>query len=79
MQVFYGLVPNAQIWPRALNSAINGTTDSIYLIVGDIGFNSASGLDFINGFAFLERYYSVFDTAGSRGLANASYATAVTN
>ncbi|KZT18689.1 aspartic peptidase A1 [Neolentinus lepideus HHB14362 ss-1] len=78
--VSYELVPNAQIWPRALNSAIGGTADSIYLILSDIGSNSGSGLDFINGFAFLERYYSVFDTAGSRvGFANTSYTTAETN
>ena len=28
----------------------------------DIGSPSGSGLDFINGYSFLERFYSVFDT-----------------
>ena len=29
----YGLTPNAQIWPRALNSAIGGSPNAIYLVV----------------------------------------------
>jgi pepsin A len=49
----YELTPNGQIWPRALNSVIGGTSGSIYLIVGDLGTSSGSGLDFINGYAFL--------------------------
>jgi len=49
--VSYELTPNAQIWPRSLNSEIGGTTDGIYLIVGDIGSNS--DYDFINGHGFL--------------------------
>lgn len=49
----YDLSPNAQIWPRSLNSAIGGTSNSIYLVVNDIGSDSGSGLDFINGYTFL--------------------------
>ncbi|KAG0705812.1 acid protease [Suillus ampliporus] len=51
--VDYELTPNAQIWPRSLNSAIRGTgtADGIYLIVSDIGADSS--LDFINGYCFL--------------------------
>jgi hypothetical protein len=30
------LTPNAQIWPRALNTAIGGDPESIYLIVADV-------------------------------------------
>jgi hypothetical protein len=30
------LSPNAQIWPRALNSLINGTETGIYLVVQDV-------------------------------------------
>ena len=44
--------PNAQIWPRALNSTMGGEEGKIYLIVGDLGSESGSGLDFINGFAW---------------------------
>ncbi|KAG6334303.1 hypothetical protein ID866_4782 [Astraeus odoratus] len=62
----YILTPNAQIWPRALNSAVGGTSDRIYLVVGDIGMPSSGGLDFVNGMAFLERFYSVYDTDNSR-------------
>jgi len=51
--VSYELTPNAQIWPRSLNTAIGGTADSIYLIIADIGSNSGSGQDFINGYCFL--------------------------
>ena len=49
----YDLTPNAQIWPRSLNSAIGGNSDGIYLIVSDIGTSSGSGMDFINGYTFL--------------------------
>ena len=51
---------------RALNTAIGGDDGSIYLITGDLGSDSGEGLDFIDGFAFLERFYYVFDVANSR-------------
>lgn len=35
-QVDYELTANAQIWPRHLNTMINGTKDGIYLVVGDV-------------------------------------------
>ena len=60
------LIPNAQIWPRSLNSEIGGKPNSIYLIVADLGAPSGKGLDFINGLTFLQRYYSVYDTANQR-------------
>ncbi|KIM81507.1 hypothetical protein PILCRDRAFT_787222 [Piloderma croceum F 1598] len=67
----YPLSQNAQIWPRALNTLIGGQDDSIFLIVGDLGdLGLGSGLDFIDGFAFLQRFYSVFDTTNRQiGLA----------
>jgi len=78
--VTYELTPNAQIWPRALNSYIGGTSSYVYLVTADIGSNSGSGLDFINGYAFLERFYSVFDTANQRvGFATTPFTTATTN
>ncbi|KAG1820852.1 aspartic peptidase domain-containing protein [Suillus subaureus] len=78
--VTYELTPNAQIWPRSLNTAINGTTDGIYLIVADNGSPSGSGLDFANGYCFLERFYSVYDTENSRvGFATTEYTDATTN
>jgi len=76
----FELTANAQIWPRSLNSAIGGTAGSIYLIVRDNGSNSGSGLDFILGQCFLERFYSVYDTANQRvGLATTPFTTATSN
>ncbi|TFK41838.1 aspartic protease [Crucibulum laeve] len=78
--VTYELTANAQIWPRSLNADIGGTAGSIYLIVADIGSPSGEGLDFINGFAFLERFYSVFDTTNKRvGFATTPFTRATTN
>ncbi|KAJ7849378.1 aspartic peptidase A1 [Mycena olivaceomarginata] len=78
--VTYALTPNAQIWPRSLNTAINGTASSIYLVVIDSGSPSGKGLDFVNGYAFLERFYSVHDTDNNRiGFATTPFTRAHTN
>ncbi|KAJ3893485.1 family A1 protease [Lentinula edodes] len=75
----FSLTPNAQIWPRSLNTAIGGSASSIYLVVADLGA-IGTGFDFINGYVFLERFYSVFDTTNSRvGFATTSSTTATTN
>jgi len=58
-QVTYTLTANAQLFPRSFNG---GTANNIYLTVANLGTPSGQGLDFINGYAFLERFYSVFDT-----------------
>ncbi|KII95220.1 hypothetical protein PLICRDRAFT_48185 [Plicaturopsis crispa FD-325 SS-3] len=74
------LTPNAQIWPRALNTYIGGTANGIYLIVADLGTPSGQGLDFVNGYTFLERYYSVYDTANKRvGFAATAFTNATSN
>ncbi|GJE98860.1 A1 family peptidase [Phanerochaete sordida] len=62
----FELTPNAQIFPRTLNTAIGGTADDIFLIVSDLGTESGSGMDFINGFAFLERFFFVWDSGTPR-------------
>ncbi|EIW53588.1 acid protease [Trametes versicolor FP-101664 SS1] len=78
--VNFEFTANAQIFPRALNTAIGGNANSIYLIVGDIGTPSGEGLDFINGQTWLERFYAVFDTANRRvGIANTPFTTATSN
>jgi len=78
--VNFELTANAQIWPRSLNSTLGGEEGKIYLIVSDIGNNSGSGLDFINGFGWLQRFYTVFDTQNSRvGVANTPFTDATTN
>jgi hypothetical protein len=46
-QVTYELTPNAQIWPRALNSILGGDDEKIYLVAADLGRPSGSGLDFM--------------------------------
>ncbi|KAJ7489133.1 aspartic peptidase A1 [Mycena latifolia] len=71
---------NAQLWPRSLNTAIGGQANRIYLIVSSLGTPSGEGFDFVNGFAFLERFYSVFDTTNKRvGFATTPFTTATTN
>ncbi|KAF8073954.1 acid protease [Lyophyllum atratum] len=76
----YELTPNAQIWPRKLNSTIGGEEGKIYLITADMGTSSGAGLDFINGFAFLQRFYTVFDTTNSRvGFARTKFTNAEIN
>lgn len=76
----YGLTPNGQIWPRSLNTDIGGDTDRIYLIVADIGSNSGTGLDFVNGYSFLQRFYSVYDSSNQQvGFATTSSTSAVSN
>jgi len=78
--VAFELTANAQAWPRSLNTLIGGTAGNVYLITNSVGANTGSGLDFINGFAFLERFYSVFDTTNRRvGFATTSFTHATTN
>ncbi|KAL0951625.1 hypothetical protein HGRIS_008306 [Hohenbuehelia grisea] len=76
----YELTPNAQIWPRSLNVNIGGSKNFVYSIVADLGSNSGTGFDFINGFSFLERYYSVYDTKNKRvGLASTANTRSTSN
>jgi hypothetical protein len=79
-QETYTLTPNAQIWPRSLNTYLGGSSSAIYLIIHDIGTPSGEGFDFVNGYTFLERFYSVYDTSKSRvGFAKTKYTDATTN
>jgi len=78
--ITFEFTANAQIWPRALNSAIGGDDQHVFLIVSDIGSNSGSGLDFINGMVWIERFYVVLDTGNQRvGVANTPFTQAGTN
>ncbi|KAF8869591.1 acid protease [Gymnopilus junonius] len=76
----FEFTPNAQIWPRSQNAALGGEEGKIYLITADLGSNSGSGLDFINGFVWLQRFYSVFDTTNTQvGIATTPFTDATTN
>ncbi|KAG2068190.1 aspartic proteinase [Suillus decipiens] len=77
----YTLTPNAQIWPRCLNTMIGGDQENaIYLIVHDIGTPFGSGLDFINGYVFMQRFYTAFDAETRRvGFARTPFTYATTN
>ncbi|KAG6329667.1 hypothetical protein ID866_9423 [Astraeus odoratus] len=50
---------------RALNSIPGGDPNKIYLITPDLRSPSGSGLDFINGFGWLQCFYSVYDMANT--------------
>ncbi|KAG2357623.1 aspartic peptidase A1 [Suillus spraguei] len=58
----YKLIPNAQIWPRSLNEMIEGGDNEIYLVVKALETPTGAGYDFINGYVFLQRFYTVFDS-----------------
>ncbi|KAJ7758098.1 acid protease [Mycena maculata] len=78
--VKYELTKNAQIWPRSMNSTLGAKNDQICLVFADMGGMANDGLCFINGFAFLQRFYSVYDTTNSQvGYATTKYTTATTN
>ena len=64
-----------------LNTAIGGTSDYVYLIVSDIGaLEGLSGIEFINGMTWLERYYFVYNSGSSEvGFANTPHTYATTN
>ncbi|KAJ6590411.1 aspartic peptidase domain-containing protein [Mycena vulgaris] len=67
LQSLFFTISISQVWPPALNSAIGGEPDVMYLVVA-LG---SSGQGFINGQVFLERFYSVWDTTSHRvGFAN---------
>ncbi|KAI0094449.1 aspartic peptidase A1 [Irpex rosettiformis] len=78
--VTFEFTANAQIWPRALNNVIGGSANDIFLVVSDIGSNSGSGLDFINGLTWIERFYVALDTTNRKvGIANTPFTRATTN
>lgn len=69
----------SHIYPQ-LNTAIGGDPDDILLIVSDLGSPSGEGLDFIDGFAFLERHLLVFDSGKNEvGIAQTPFTFATTN
>ena len=52
----------------------------MYLITADLGSDSGEGLDFIDGYTFLERFYYVYDVANAQvGFATTEFTNATTN
>ncbi|KAG2357883.1 aspartic peptidase A1 [Suillus spraguei] len=63
----YEFTRNAQMWPRFLNYRLDGGggdgDDDIFLIVRGLANPTGSGLDFINGYVFLQRFYIVLNSS----------------
>ncbi|KAJ7867989.1 acid protease [Mycena leptocephala] len=76
----YELTKNGQIWPRCMNETLGGQKDQIYLVFADMGQMSNPGLCGINGYTFLQRFYSVYDTTNCQiGFATTEHTMATTN
>ncbi|KAG2358748.1 aspartic proteinase [Suillus spraguei] len=74
----YSLIPDAQIWPRHLNYLVEGVDDGIYLVIKSRP--AGTRIDFILGYVFLQRFYSVFDITNSRvGFATTRWTDAIAN
>ncbi|KAJ7830267.1 aspartic peptidase domain-containing protein [Mycena leptocephala] len=74
------LTKNGQIWPRCMNETLGGQKDQIYLVFADMGHMSDPGLCGINGYTFLQRFYSVYDTTNCQiGFATTEHTMATTN
>ncbi|KAJ7079750.1 acid protease [Mycena belliarum] len=79
--VKYELTKNAQLFPRSMNETIGAPNGKICLIFADMGnINVGDGLCFINGYTFLQRFYSVYDVSNERvGFATTEFTMATTN
>ncbi|KAF8515017.1 aspartic peptidase domain-containing protein [Hysterangium stoloniferum] len=79
----FEFTPNAQIWPRSLNTAVGGDPDKIYIIIANLSTaaeNGAPPIDFVNGYVFHERFYVAYDKDKNRvGVANTPYTHSTTN
>ncbi|KAG2363656.1 aspartic proteinase precursor [Suillus spraguei] len=76
----YSLTRNAQIWPRYINSYINGLDSGIYLAFKSLDTPVGHGEDFRLGYVFLQRFYTAFDIARSSvGFAETPFTDATTN
>ncbi|KAG2354705.1 aspartic peptidase domain-containing protein [Suillus spraguei] len=77
----FGLIPNAQIWPRSLNQRLDGgEEDGIYLIIDRLDTDTGVEFDFILGYSFMQRFYTVLDGDDRRvGFAPTSFTPATTN
>ncbi|KAJ1304931.1 hypothetical protein OPQ81_006064 [Rhizoctonia solani] len=79
--VSYEFTPNAQLWPRALNTALGGKVDGYYSVISALSdFEADTGSNFINGYVFFERFYTAYDASKFRiGFATTTFTNATTN
>ncbi|KAG2354226.1 aspartic peptidase domain-containing protein [Suillus spraguei] len=77
----FSLIPNAQIWPRSLNLKLPGAeNDGIYLIIKSLRTATGAGFDFMVGYTFMQRFYTVLDRDNRKvGFATTSFTYATTN
>ena len=80
-QIPFEIAVDAQVYPRRNNHLLeNGSPDKIYLNVASLPTDSSSGLGFILGLPFLQRYYSIYDNTNQKlGLAPTKYTSAIIN
>ncbi|CAE6458311.1 unnamed protein product [Rhizoctonia solani] len=67
--VSYELTPNAQLWPKRLNTLVGGAPDRYYSVVQNVGtlkLRSPVKLDFIMGYVFMKRFYTAYDGDNSK-------------
>ncbi|KAG8694827.1 hypothetical protein FRC08_008233 [Ceratobasidium sp. 394] len=65
--VSYEFTPNAQLWPRSLNVALGGKAESYYSVVNALtDFEADTGASFVNGYVFLQRFYTAYDQSKHR-------------
>jgi len=80
--IAFEFTANAQLFPRALNTFIGGTSTGNYLIISDLGATGINipGVGFINGFTWMERFYTVLDNGNERiSFANTPFTNATVN
>ncbi|CEL62092.1 hypothetical protein RSOLAG1IB_10194 [Rhizoctonia solani AG-1 IB] len=79
--ISYEFTPDAQLWPRTLNTVLGGEIDSYYSVISPLtDFEADMGSNFINGYTFLERFYTAYDASNSMiGFATAPSTTAIIN
>ena len=65
---------------RSLNTLIGGSNEYVYLIIGNLGTISGSGMDVVLGMMFIERFYAVFALQNRQvGLAATPFTGSITN
>ncbi|CAO3666846.1 unnamed protein product [Umbelopsis ramanniana] len=76
----YEFTPNAQIFPRNLNTRVGGDANKIYLIISERAPIPGSNFGFVLGQTFMERFYVTFDAGNNRiGFATTEFTNATSN